>query len=126
MTEYKFADGATVRLRYRVLKRQSLDWPDQAIILNREGNRYKVRHEKTGQEFTVAADEVFGVCGCAWPGHNGACLAHIHHGPGHQSHTHCRIKGEHEVHEAVYGSMRQFAEWTGDEVFSGFFDEPPE
>lgn len=65
------------------------------------------------------------------------CKAVIHHGPGHQSRTHCRVKGPHEVHEAVYGSHRQFATWRTPavpaqstvgpmDVFSGFFDEPPE
>lgn len=53
------------------------------------------------------------------------CKAVIHHGPGHQSRTHCHVKGEHDVHEAVYGSFRQVATWRGNEVFSGFFDEPP-
>lgn len=53
------------------------------------------------------------------------CSAIIWHGPGHQSKTHCSLTGEHEIHEAVYGEFFQYAEWTGDEVFSGFFDEPP-
>ena len=75
------------------------------------------------------------------------CEAHIWHGPGHQSSTRCRKTGPHDVHEAVYGSERQFAKWrdgqyTGrmrargikfDQRFypenmamSGFFDEPPD
>lgn len=53
------------------------------------------------------------------------CKAIIHHGPGHQSRTHCEAKGQHEIHRAVYGSMRQYAEWQQQEIFSGFFDEPP-
>lgn len=53
------------------------------------------------------------------------CHAVIYHGPGHQSSTRCRVKGEH-IHEAVYGEFSQFAEWTDpDEICSGFFDEPP-
>jgi hypothetical protein len=54
------------------------------------------------------------------------CKAVIYHGPGHQSKTYCRKKGPHEIHEAIYGSQMQYAEWRGDEVFSGFFDEPPD
>lgn len=53
------------------------------------------------------------------------CPAVIYHGPGHQSHTHCEVRGEHSVHEARYGSYDQLARWTGDKVFSGYFDEPP-
>lgn len=54
------------------------------------------------------------------------CSAVIHHGPGHQSKTRCGLTSPHEIHEAVYGSLRQFAEWRGDAVTTGFFDEPPE
>jgi hypothetical protein len=54
------------------------------------------------------------------------CKAHICHGPGHQSTTHCSLTGEHEVHETYFGSYQTFAQWEGDEVFSGFFDEAPE
>ena len=57
---------------------------------------------------------------------DGACQARIYHGPGHQSTTRCRKAGPHEIHEAVYGSGSQFAEWRGIEAFSGFFDEAPQ
>ena len=53
------------------------------------------------------------------------CTVVINHGPGHQSRTACQERGPHTVHRAVYGSHRQEAEWTGGDVFSGFFDEPP-
>lgn len=57
------------------------------------------------------------------------CTEKIWHGPGHQSSTHCRVRGEHVVHEAVYGEFNQFAQWRtradGKETFSGVFDEPP-
>lgn len=53
------------------------------------------------------------------------CEAVIWHGPGHQSHTHCELVGEHKSHQAVYGRYDQYAEWKGKEVFSGFFDDPP-
>ena len=33
--------------------------------------------------------------------------------------------GQHTIHEAIYGSDDQFARWEGDEVSSGFFNEPP-
>ena len=54
------------------------------------------------------------------------CHAVIHHGPGHQSTTHCRLTGKHNMHEAYYGSHEQFARWKGKQVFSGCFDEPPD
>lgn len=54
------------------------------------------------------------------------CTAAIWHGPGHQSRTFCEKKGKHDVHEAIYGYDRSLAQWKGDEVYSGFFDEPPE
>lgn len=54
------------------------------------------------------------------------CDAVIYHGPGHQSKTKCYRTGIHFVHETRYGSFDQLARWTGDKVFSGFFDEPPE
>lgn len=54
-----------------------------------------------------------------------SCGAVIWHGPGHQSKTRCQETGPHDIHSAVYGSMRQFAEWRGEEVMTGFFDEPP-
>ena len=54
-----------------------------------------------------------------------ACSAIICHGPGHQSNTRCRLTGKHNIHEAVYGSYRQLAQWRGDRVCSGYFDEPP-
>jgi hypothetical protein len=58
--------------------------------------------------------------------HTRRCTAIIWHGPGHQSKTTCEVRGPHEVHYAIYGEMRQEAEWRGDEVMTGFFDEPPE
>jgi len=54
------------------------------------------------------------------------CEAFIWHGPGHQSKTRCQEKGVHDIHSAVYGSMRQYAEWRGHEAHTGFFNEPPE
>lgn len=133
LPEYRFEVGATVRVQYRALKREDLHqlWPDSATVLGAEEDgdalRYRLRHEKTGRELTVESGEVFGECGCAWPGYSGGCLALIKHGPGHQSHTHCRLAAGHGgVHETVYGRDRQFTTWTGDEVFTGFFDEPPE
>lgn len=54
------------------------------------------------------------------------CTAIIHHGPGHQSTTSCELKGQHDRHRAIYGADRQEARWKGEEVFSGFFDEPPQ
>ena len=58
--------------------------------------------------------------------HAKPCRAVIYHGPGHQSTTQCYLIGPHEVHETRYGSFDYLARWQGDEVFSGFFDEPPE
>jgi hypothetical protein len=59
-----------------------------------------------------------------------ACPAKIWHGPGHQSSTPCRLGGEHEVHEAVYGEFNQFARWRtradGKHTFTGAFDEAPD
>jgi hypothetical protein len=76
-----------------------------------------------------------------------ACPAYLCHGPGHQSTTACTKTGPHEVHECIYGSARQHAEWrTGDYTgklreqgiefspksypeeigMTGFFDEPPQ
>lgn len=57
---------------------------------------------------------------------SGKCTSAIWHGPGHQSRTFCQKKGKHKVHFCLYGSYQQEASWTGDEVFSGVFDEPPE
>ncbi len=54
------------------------------------------------------------------------CDASIWHGPGHQSRTHCELKEKHEIHEARYGGYNQMARWKGKEVYSGYFDEPPE
>lgn len=55
------------------------------------------------------------------------CSAKIYHGPGHQSSTRCHnTKKHHKIHEAYYGSCRQHARWKGQEVCSGFFDEPPQ
>ena len=59
------------------------------------------------------------------------CTAVIWHGPGHQSKGRCEVTGDHErtskgepVHQ--YRGPRNFYEWTGDEVHSGFFDESPD
>lgn len=72
------------------------------------------------------------------------CYAFIHHGPGHQSKTRCRMREPHTVHVALYGD-NTYAEWTdgsyirqlesgGYEIpawvdkgtaMTGFFDEPP-
>lgn len=75
------------------------------------------------------------------------CAAKIWHGPGHQSSTACHVTGDHEIHEAIYGSDRQQARWRDrgytdvlrkrgiefdpesypdNMAMSGFFDEPPE
>jgi hypothetical protein len=54
------------------------------------------------------------------------CLAEIWHGPGHQSRTRCHLRGPHDIHCAVYGCYDQVARWRGKQVFSGYFDEPPE
>lgn len=72
------------------------------------------------------------------------CPAKIHHGPGHQSRTECKLTGEHDVHEAHVGG--RVLRWrTGDYTNSlraegiefdsrsypesmgmtGFFDESP-
>lgn len=53
------------------------------------------------------------------------CTAVLRHGPGHMSTTTCRVKGPHTVHEAIYDGVT-FAQWTGDEATTGFFDEPPQ
>ena len=53
------------------------------------------------------------------------CEAVIRHGPGHQSRTKCQVVGKHKVHEAVYGSYEQYAQWVGDKCYSGYFDDPP-
>ncbi len=54
------------------------------------------------------------------------CNAKIHHGPGHQSITRCKLTNRgHKIHEAVYGSFDQYAQWKGLKAFSGYFDEPP-
>jgi hypothetical protein len=52
------------------------------------------------------------------------CPAMIAHGPGHQSASHCELKGPHEQHQ--YEGPRTVFRWHGDAVFSGFFDESPE
>jgi hypothetical protein len=57
----------------------------------------------------------------------GLCLAILHHGPGHQSKTYCRVRGKHTIHRATYGSYEQTMEWRekkGKKTFTGFFDEP--
>jgi len=57
------------------------------------------------------------------------CDEFIWHGPGHQSRTRCRLKGDHDVHEAIYGEFQTYAKWRskpdGRATFSGVFDEPP-
>jgi hypothetical protein len=47
------------------------------------------------------------------------CPAVVHHGPGHQSKTHCNIDGDipHTVHAATYGQWSTFGVWEGDETF---------
>jgi hypothetical protein len=50
----------------------------------------------------------------------GECQAKIQHGPGHQSSTHCQVKGAHIVHRV--GDIF----WTGDSICSGYFDEAPD
>jgi hypothetical protein len=54
------------------------------------------------------------------------CPVGIHHGPGHQSTTKCNVEGSHEIHETFYGSYGQYASWKGGDVFTGYFDEPPD
>lgn len=55
------------------------------------------------------------------------CPYAVFHGPGHQSRTRCRIRGPHEVHEAIYGEFNQYATWRGEsDSSSGVFDEAPE
>lgn len=73
------------------------------------------------------------------------CFAVLHHGPGHQSKTFCRLLGDHEIHEAVYGDdtvahwrngsykneliAREIPvpSWVNDgTAMTGFFDEPPD
>src|SRR5690349_22759632 len=49
-----------------------------------------------------------------------ACAAEVRHGPGHQSRTKCELKGEHEVHRAVY--MGTEATWRGEFAYTGAFD----
>lgn len=56
---------------------------------------------------------------------SGGCTSRIFHGPGHQSSTYCTEKGPHTTHSAVYGSQSRYAEWTGEQASSGFFDEAP-
>ena len=53
------------------------------------------------------------------------CEAKIWHGSGHQSKTDCTLAYNHTVHYCVYGSYQQEALWTGNETYSGFFDEAP-
>ena len=56
---------------------------------------------------------------------NKRCPAVIFHGSGHQSKTHCIIKGPHKIHHTIYGRYDQEAFWIGERIFSGYFDEPP-
>lgn len=58
---------------------------------------------------------------------DGMCTkAAIGHGPGHQSTTHCDVKGPHDLHHCVYGSYNETAYWRGSGLkCSGYFDEPP-
>jgi hypothetical protein len=53
----------------------------------------------------------------------GECNAQLHHGPGHQSHTYCQLKGPHKIHLANVGF--EVAQWKTKHVFSGYFDEMP-
>lgn len=55
---------------------------------------------------------------------NDECEAVLWHGPGHQSKTACQLKGNHEVHAALYPSG--YATWRGRSAMTGFFDEPPD
>jgi hypothetical protein len=55
-----------------------------------------------------------------------SCTAKIFHGPGHQSRTLCCITHPHTIHAATYGRLDTMARWRGQEVFSGYHDEPPE
>jgi hypothetical protein len=76
---------------------------------------------------------------------NAPCDAYLWHGPGHQSRTRCRVKGEHEIHEAEYGGG--VARWKDGSytdglrakgidfdpesypenmAMTGYFNEPPE
>lgn len=63
-------------------------------------------------------------CSCFKVHAKGVCPAVVFHGPGHQSHTHCCIRGRHEIHQTEYGQGR--ARWRKAKVFSGYFDEPPQ
>lgn len=55
------------------------------------------------------------------------CNAKLHHGPGHQSRTRCILSGPHTVHECEYRREggKSVARWRGDDVSTGFFNEPP-
>ena len=79
----------------------------------------------TPEDMARAADAVAFLFGAAAV----RCDAVIWHGPGHQSRTRCRLTGEHEIHEAIYGEFSQYATWRsqpdGGSTFSGVFDEPP-
>ena len=53
------------------------------------------------------------------------CTAHVCHGPGHQSTTHCYLtKKYHKIHETRYGSYELLIRWKGQEVFTDYFDNP--
>jgi hypothetical protein len=120
-------------------------------------NRINEISEAAGFPCVALVDEVYG--GCIAYGVEEAleeivarlnggqvCGAWLGHGPGHQSRTRCRIRGPHEVHEAIYGSDQQLARWRNgsytnklreqgiefdpaaypeDMAMTGFFDEPP-
>lgn len=63
-------------------------------------------------------------CRCYRKHRKGVCAAVIFHGPGHQSHTHCFVKGRHSVHRAALGG--QEASWARKgKTFTSYFDEPP-
>lgn len=85
------------------------------IERERDGHTLERKH-LTEKEFIELVDTI----------RNEPCPAVIHHGPGHQSKTHCYLKGPHDVHETRYGSHDELARWRGDEVSSGFFDNPPD
>lgn len=54
-----------------------------------------------------------------------ACPARIYHGNRHQIYTTCQLVGSHEIHQANYGDLHLLARWTGEQSYSGPYDEPP-
>lgn len=51
------------------------------------------------------------------------CFAKLHHGPGHQSTTRCRVRGDHKYHSAEVKGDRVY--WEDFDGSTGFFDELP-